>query len=49
MSDGPSRRAGLDKQPAEVAAMFDHVAAKYDRTNTVISLRRDREIGRAHV
>lgn len=42
MSDGPSRRAGLDKQPAEVAAMFDHVAAKYDRTNTVISLRRDR-------
>jgi demethylmenaquinone methyltransferase/2-methoxy-6-polyprenyl-1,4-benzoquinol methylase len=41
--DGESqRRAGLDKQPDEVAAMFDHVAAKYDRTNTVISLRRDR-------
>jgi demethylmenaquinone methyltransferase/2-methoxy-6-polyprenyl-1,4-benzoquinol methylase len=36
------RRAGLDKQPVEVAAMFDHVAAKYDRTNTLISLRRDR-------
>jgi demethylmenaquinone methyltransferase/2-methoxy-6-polyprenyl-1,4-benzoquinol methylase len=35
-------RAGLDKQPDQVAAMFDHVAAKYDRTNTVISLRRDR-------
>jgi demethylmenaquinone methyltransferase / 2-methoxy-6-polyprenyl-1,4-benzoquinol methylase len=35
-------RAGLDKQPDQVAAMFDHVAAKYDRTNTVLSLRRDR-------
>lgn len=41
------RRAGLDKQPYEVAAMFDHVAAKYDRTNTVISLRRDRVWRRA--
>src|SRR5690606_24323481 len=36
------RRAGLDRQPKHVAAMFDHVAAKYDRTNSVISLRRDR-------
>lgn len=41
------RRAGLDKQPAEVAAMFDHVAARYDRTNAVISLRRDRVWRRA--
>lgn len=41
------RRAGLDKQPSEVAAMFNHVAAKYDRTNTVISLRRDRVWRRA--
>jgi len=32
----------LDRQPKHVAAMFDHVAAKYDRTNSVISLRRDR-------
>jgi demethylmenaquinone methyltransferase/2-methoxy-6-polyprenyl-1,4-benzoquinol methylase len=41
------RRAGLDKQPREMAAMFDHVAAKYDRTNTLISLRRDRVWRRA--
>lgn len=41
------RRAGLDKQPHEIATMFDHVAAKYDRTNTVISLRRDRVWRRA--
>jgi len=34
-------RAGLDKEPHEVAAMFDDVAARYDRTNTVLSLRRD--------
>ncbi|MEU9128338.1 demethylmenaquinone methyltransferase [Kitasatospora sp. NPDC048540] len=31
-------RASLDKQPHEVAAMFDDVAAKYDRTNDVLSL-----------
>ena len=30
-------RAGLDKQPADVAAMFDRVAARYDLTNTVLS------------
>ncbi len=35
-------RASLDKKPAEVAAMFDEVAAKYDRTNTVLSLGLDR-------
>ena len=35
-------RARLDKQPAEVAAMFDEVAAKYDRTNDVLSLGLDR-------
>jgi demethylmenaquinone methyltransferase/2-methoxy-6-polyprenyl-1,4-benzoquinol methylase len=43
------RRAGLDRQPDQVAAMFDHVAAKYDRTNTVLSLRRDRIWRRATV
>lgn len=35
-------RASLDKHPAEVAAMFDGVAAGYDRTNWVMSLGRDR-------
>jgi demethylmenaquinone methyltransferase/2-methoxy-6-polyprenyl-1,4-benzoquinol methylase len=32
----------LDKQPHEVAAMFDDVAEKYDRTNDVLSLGQDR-------
>ncbi|MFG2481928.1 MULTISPECIES: demethylmenaquinone methyltransferase [Streptomyces] len=31
-------RASLDKQPHEVASMFDGIAAKYDLTNDVISL-----------
>jgi demethylmenaquinone methyltransferase/2-methoxy-6-polyprenyl-1,4-benzoquinol methylase len=35
-------RAALDKQPAEVAAMFDAVAKRYDVTNTVLSLGQDR-------
>jgi len=35
-------RASLEKQPHEVAAMFDDVADKYDRTNDVLSLGRDR-------
>ncbi|MBO8194467.1 demethylmenaquinone methyltransferase [Streptomyces oryzae] len=30
-------RASLDKQPHEVAAMFDDVAAKYDLTNDVLT------------
>ena len=32
------RRAELDKQPHEVAAMFDGVARRYDLTNDVLSL-----------
>jgi demethylmenaquinone methyltransferase/2-methoxy-6-polyprenyl-1,4-benzoquinol methylase len=36
------RRASLDKQPHEVAAMFDEVASRYDLTNTVISFGQDR-------
>lgn len=35
-------RAHLDKQPHEVAAMFDDVAEHYDRTNSVISMGMDR-------
>ena len=35
-------RASLDKDPAEVAAMFDEVAPRYDLTNTVLSLGQDR-------
>jgi demethylmenaquinone methyltransferase/2-methoxy-6-polyprenyl-1,4-benzoquinol methylase len=35
-------RAQLDKDPHDVAAMFDEVAPKYDRTNTVLSMGQDR-------
>jgi len=35
-------RASLDKDPHEVAAMFDGVAERYDRTNSVTSLGLDR-------
>ena len=35
-------RASLDKVPRDVAAMFDEVAARYDRTNDVLSLGQDR-------
>jgi demethylmenaquinone methyltransferase/2-methoxy-6-polyprenyl-1,4-benzoquinol methylase len=35
-------RASLDKQPHEVAAMFDRVAERYDTTNTVLSFGQDR-------
>ena len=35
-------RASLDKQPHEVAAMFDGIARRYDLTNDVISLGFDR-------
>jgi len=31
-------RAGLDKTPEDVAAMFDEVAERYDRTNDVLAL-----------
>ena len=40
-------RATLDKDPTEVAAMFDEVAARYDLTNTVLSLGQDRGWRRA--
>lgn len=40
-------RATLAKRPREVAAMFDAVARRYDVTNTVLSLGRDRGWRRA--
>jgi demethylmenaquinone methyltransferase/2-methoxy-6-polyprenyl-1,4-benzoquinol methylase len=40
-------RADLDKQPHEIAEMFDGVAGRYDRTNTVLSFGRDRGWRRA--
>ncbi len=45
--DARVNRANLDKQPADVAAMFDGVAAKYDLTNDVLSLGQDRRWRRA--
>lgn len=42
-------RASLDKRPAEVAAMFDDVAGRYDLTNDVLSLGMDRLWRRAVV
>lgn len=35
-------RAELDKDPRDVASMFDGVARRYDLTNTVLSLGQDR-------
>lgn len=49
--NGPVTRASLDKQPHEVASMFDDVAERYDLTNDVLSLGQDRrwrkEVARA--
>ena len=36
-------RADLDKEPHDVAAMFDGVAQRYDVTNDVLSLGQDRQ------
>ena len=43
----PVTRADLDKQPHEVAEMFDGVAQRYDLTNTVLALGQDRGWRRA--
>jgi demethylmenaquinone methyltransferase/2-methoxy-6-polyprenyl-1,4-benzoquinol methylase len=45
----PMTRASLDKDPRDVAAMFDDVAGKYDITNDVLSLGQDRLWRRAVV
>ena len=42
-------RASLDKDPRDVAAMFDDVAERYDVTNDVLSLGQDRLWRRAVV
>ncbi len=42
-------RASLDKLPADVARMFDGVAARYDLTNDVLSVGQDRLWRRATV
>ncbi|GAB7145812.1 demethylmenaquinone methyltransferase [Mycobacterium riyadhense] len=40
-------RAALDKNPRDVASMFDGVARRYDLTNTVLSFGQDRHWRRA--
>lgn len=40
-------RADLEKEPHEIAAMFDGVAEKYDKTNSVLSFGQDRSWRRA--
>ncbi len=42
-------RAGLDKQPHDVAAMFDDVAERYDITNDVLAMGQTRRWRRAVV
>src|SRR5690625_6309685 len=39
----------MDKQPQDVASMFDHVAPRYDLTNDVLSFGQDRLWRRATV
>lgn len=46
-SVGRVSRASLDKDPRDVASMFDGVARRYDITNTVLSGGRDRYWRRA--
>ncbi len=41
MSTSEPNRADLGKDPSRVSGMFDQVAARYDRTNTVLSIGND--------
>src|SRR5258707_11384801 len=45
--DAGMSRASLHREPHEVAAMFDGVAKRYDRTNTILSFGQDRSWRRA--
>ena len=47
--NGAVNRATLDKDPSDVARMFDGVAARYDLTNDVLSLGQDRLWRRATI
>ncbi|MGC0365398.1 demethylmenaquinone methyltransferase/2-methoxy-6-polyprenyl-1,4-benzoquinol methylase [Rhodococcus sp. 27YEA15] len=47
MATTHGNRATLEKQPHEVASMFDDVAERYDLTNTVLSFGQDRSWRRA--
>jgi demethylmenaquinone methyltransferase/2-methoxy-6-polyprenyl-1,4-benzoquinol methylase len=47
MEVGRMVRAGLDKRPGDVSAMFDLVAERYDLLNDVLSLGQDRRWRRA--
>ncbi|GAA4972101.1 demethylmenaquinone methyltransferase [Kineococcus glutinatus] len=49
MSSTDPVRADLGKRPAEVSAMFDDVAERYDLTNDLLSLGQDRRWRRAVV
>jgi demethylmenaquinone methyltransferase / 2-methoxy-6-polyprenyl-1,4-benzoquinol methylase len=47
VTTGAGTRATLQKEPHEVAAMFDGVAERYDLTNTILSFGQDRRWRRA--
>jgi demethylmenaquinone methyltransferase / 2-methoxy-6-polyprenyl-1,4-benzoquinol methylase len=47
--DEAMSRASLEKNPAEVASMFDGIARRYDLTNDIVSLGQDRRWRRATV
>lgn len=44
-----ARRPSTDREPGQIRAMFDRIAARYDRANTVLALGQDRRWRRAAV